>query len=90
MPFVTQRHTPDDVPEIVDVHDRAMATDAFMGKIFCNVEPTLRLQGSIDYFTKKFTEARHMGFELWKAVDIDTGQVLTHFEGKLSQANRMS
>jgi len=73
MPFVIQRPTQDDVPEIVNMHDSAMATDTFIGKLFINVEPMLRLQGSIDYFTKKFTQARHMGFELWKVVDTDTG-----------------
>lgn len=78
MPFVIQRPTPKDVPEIVDVHDRAMATDAFMGKLYCNVEPSLRLQRNIDYFMKKFTQAQHMGFELWKAVDTDTGYVLAY------------
>jgi len=75
MSFVIQRPTPDDVPEMIDVHDRAMADDAFMSKLFCNVEPTLRLRNSIDYFTHKFTHARHLGFELWKAVDTDTGHV---------------
>jgi len=72
---------------MVDVHDRAMASDAFIGKLFCNVEPSLRLQHNMDYFTKKFTQARHFGFELWKAVDTDTGHVLVYTEGKVSEAN---
>lgn len=75
MPFHVVRATVDDVPDVVRVHDEAFASDVMMSQLFIKVEPTLRRASNISFFTTKFTQARVMGFEVWKAVDTDTGYV---------------
>lgn len=73
MSFQVLRATIEDVPDIVRVHDDAMADDPVMSKVFINVEPKLRTKGNIEYFQTKFTQARHMGFEVWKVVETSSG-----------------
>jgi branched-subunit amino acid transport protein AzlD len=75
MPFKVVRATVDDVPDIVRVHDEAFAADVMMSQLFIKVNPTVRKASNIAFFTTKFTQALVMGFEVWKAVDVDTGYV---------------
>jgi hypothetical protein len=87
MPFKVVRATVEDVPDIVRVHDEAFASDAMMSGLFINVEPNLRQKGNITFFTTKFTQAKVMGFEVWKAVDSETGYVSLHPRNLLKGAH---
>ena len=75
MPINILRPSPTDVEDIVALHWAAMKDDPIIGHLFGGVDPDVRNAGDLKYFAKKFTQARHMGFQLWKAVDENTGYV---------------
>lgn len=71
MTYTVQPATPADLPDIVEIHDAAFATDPFIGQLMPNVPPEVKRAHDIHYYRRELDMSELNGTRFRKVVGGD-------------------